>query len=122
MGGIGFRALDFEASAELASTTIVRFTGNGDSSVTSDLAQMISDVHDQVVARRAATVVVDMHALEFMSASCFNVLVTWLGWINELAPSSRYRVRFATNTTIPWQRRSLRTLSCFATDLVEVEG
>jgi hypothetical protein len=41
--------------------------------------------------------------------------------INDLPPEQRYQLRFAPNPAIPWQRRSLRTLSCFATDLVVVE-
>jgi hypothetical protein len=48
------------------------------------------------------------------------VLVAWLGRVNELALDQRYELRFATNPAIPWQRRSLHTLSCFATDLVVV--
>jgi hypothetical protein len=55
-----------------------------------------------------------------MAASCFNVFVMWVGLINELPPDQRYALRFTINPAVPWQRRSLTTLSCFATDIVSV--
>jgi hypothetical protein len=56
-----------------------------------------------------------------MSASAFNELVTWLGSIHELPEEKRYKLRLLSNPDIHWQRRSLKTLSCFAIDLVSVE-
>ena len=71
-------------------------------------------------ALREGEVVIDLGSLEFMAASCFNVLVGWIGVINDLPVEQRYQLRFSLNSAVPWQRRSLATLSCFATDIVKV--
>ena len=70
---------------------------------------------------RSRDVTLDLRSLEFMAASCFNVFVMWVGLINERALEARYRLRFAINPAVPWQKRSLATLTCFATDIVKVE-
>ena len=122
MGDLTFRDLDFEATARVGTPSELRLTGSADNAIATQLTTLIDDVHNQLVACGARESRVDIRELEFMNASCFNILVNWLGLVNELEPAKRYLMRFSTNTSIPWQRRSLRTLSCFATDLVTVEG
>jgi hypothetical protein len=121
VGGPEFavHSADFEAVAESLPFGL-RLVGNADGRVIEELAALVASLHDQIAAAGAQVVAVDIRQLEFMNASCFNVFVTWLGLINELASERRYALRFATNPAIPWQRRSLRTLSCFATDLISV--
>ena len=116
--------LDFEASAQLDTSTPptgrVQLTGNADGAIVPQLTALIADVHKRLVEDHVREVTVDIRGVEFMNASCFNVLVAWINLINELSPDERYVLRFSINPAIPWQRRSLRTLSCFATDLVQV--
>lgn len=112
--------LDFEASARLEPEAQLTLSGNADSVAVSALMDMITTLHEQVCAASCRRVDVDIARLEFMSASCFNVFVNWVAMVNDLEPEQRYELRFTTNAAIPWQRRSLRTLSFFATDLVVV--
>jgi hypothetical protein len=121
MGGlIAIRDLDFEATAELEPGASLRLSGTADGGVVSQLSSLLEDMHAQLVAAKTAEVTVDIRTLDFMNASCFNVIVGWLDRIQLLPPSERYQLRFAINPAIPWQCRSLRTLACFATDLVQV--
>ena len=120
MGELAIRDLDFEAAAEVATGASIRLSGNADATIVPPLTKLIDQLHREVVQHRQPEVTVDIRTLEFMNASCFNVFVSWLNLINELPVESRYRLRFTINAAIPWQRRSLRTLSCFATDLVQV--
>jgi hypothetical protein len=120
MGELAIRDLDFEAAAEVATDASIRLSGNADATIVPQLTRLIDQLHREVVEHRQPEVSVDISTLEFMNASCFNVFVSWLNLITELPAESRYRLRFTINSAIPWQRRSLRTLSCFATDLVQV--
>ena len=122
MGELAIRDLDFEAEARVGVAAELRLTGSADNAVATQLTTLIDDLHNQLVATGTREISVDIRALEFMNASCFNILVNWLGYVNDLEPEKRYQLKFSTNTSIPWQRRSLRTLSCFATDLVTVDG
>ena len=99
----------------------LRLTGIADSSSAPALDELVAQLHGVLVAEGARAVVVDLRALEFMSALAFNALVGWLGKVNELAAEQRYQIRFRCHPELPWQRRSLKTLSCFATDLVTLE-
>ncbi len=96
-------------------------SGNADTRIVDSLHALVAGLHARLHAEHARHITVDLSRLEFMNASCFNVLVNWLQLVTELAPHERYQLRFATNQAIPWQRRSLRTLSCFATDLVVLQ-
>jgi hypothetical protein len=115
------RVLDFEAVASADSDARLRLSGNADARIVGEFETLVRDLHEGIVAHGTKRVAVDIRTLEFMNASCFNVLVAWVASINELRPEQRYQLHIATNPGIPWQRRSLRTLCCFATDLVVVE-
>jgi hypothetical protein len=119
---LAFKDGDFVAEARLDVVSQLRLTGNADGSIVTPLTNLVHDVHDKMLETRAGELAIDIRSLEFMNATCFNVLVEWVSMINELPPEQRYQLRFATNPAIPWQRRSLRTLSCFATDLVVVDA
>ena len=119
VGELSIQELDFEAAAQQQEAgTALRLTGNADGRIVAALTSLVSSLHDQLRQDEARHIDIDISHLEFMNASCFNVFVSWLGLINDLPPDQRYELRFATNPAIPWQRRSLKTLWCFATDLV----
>jgi hypothetical protein len=67
-------------------------------------------------------VLVDVRSLEFMNSSCFKAFVSWIGRLQDLAPESQYRIRFLSDQRMLWQRRSLHALSCFAVNLISIEG
>jgi hypothetical protein len=111
----------FAAEVRSDDPTTLALRGTADNAASGTLGALIGRLHDQLVAHAAREVVVDMVQLEFMNASAFNALVSWLGLVQELPPERRYQLRFRSSDKILWQKRSLRTLSCFATDLIEIE-
>ena len=118
---LAIRDLDFEAVASIEPPEI-RLRGSADGTVVTRLIHMIAKLHERLAAANVRDVSVDIRALEFMNATCFNVLINWVASINDLDPDQRYQLRFAINPATHWQRRSLHTLSCFATDLVVVQS
>jgi hypothetical protein len=111
---------EFEAAVSFGDIVELRLSGSSSLGVAASLQTLVDRLHASICQASIQTIVVDIVALEFMNAGCFNVLVSWLGQISELPPDKRYRLRFVSNASIRWQRRSLQTLSCFATELVEI--
>lgn len=111
---------EFSAHVEHVGPTL-RVTLRGDASgeALAPLDELIERVHSTVVSDDIAEAAIDIRELEFMSMVCFKSLLTWVTRIQE--ESKQYHLRFISNPNIPWQRRSLKSLSCFAADLVEVE-
>ena len=118
MSELAIRDLDFEATVELEPSPRLRLQGTADGTIVAHFAGLVLDLHHALVSANSRAVAVDIRALEFMNATCFNVFVNWIGVITDLPLEQRYRLDFESNTAIPWQGRSLRTLACFATDLV----
>ena len=112
----------FAAEIRSGDPLTLELRGSADIAASSTLGALLAGLHTELVASAAQEVIVDMVQLEFMSASAFNALVSWLGLVQELSPERRYHMRFRSSDKILWQKRSLRTLSCFATDLIEIEG
>lgn len=112
----------FAAEVRFEQPVMLELRGNADLASSRTLNTLIEQLHTALVANSSREVVVDMVGLEFMNASSFNVFVAWLALVQELPPERRYHMKFRSSDRILWQRRSLRTLSCFATDLVEIEN
>jgi anti-anti-sigma factor len=108
----------FRAVTTLGDACEVRLAGSADIAAVEPLEGLIAKVHAAMLENGAREIVVDIQALEFMSATCFNVLVQWISTIQDVEESRRYSLRIRSNPKIPWQRRSLQTLACFATNLV----
>ncbi len=83
---------------------------------------MLEQVAAQLKQVRVREVVVDMRELEFMNSSCFKSFVTWLTDVQQLERDKQYQIRFLSDSSKHWQRRSQFALSCFAVDLVKIEG
>lgn len=114
------RVRDFEAVVSFGLVVELRLSGASDVNVAAPLHGLVDQLHAAVRDAGIKEVVVDIASLEFMNAGSFKVFVAWIGRINELEPDQRYRLRFLSNANIRWQRRSLDTLSCFATDIVKI--
>jgi hypothetical protein len=113
----------FELTAELASEGIdVRFVGTADMHAIEPLDLYLASVHSVATERRVKRVRVDFRKLEFMNSSCFKSFVSWIGNVQDLAPSTRYQIEFQSNSQMHWQRRSLNALRCFAMDVVAIES
>jgi hypothetical protein len=110
-------------AAELCSEPpAVTLRGSADIGKANLLGTWFGQVHEALVSAGADSVQVDLRKLEFMSASAFNELLSWLGMITELPELRRYKLRLLSNPEIHWQRRSLKTLACFSVDLISVEA
>ncbi len=121
-GGVPpIRVPGFTAEVRLAAEVELTLRGSADVDTAERLTVLVHELHAELVAGPLRQVVVDIAQLDFMSAASFNVLVSWVGLIQESDPAQRYQLRFRSSGRILWQRRSLKTLSCFATDLIEIE-
>ena len=98
----------------------LRLEGTADSRFTDDLSRFAVEAQQAALAAGVKRVVIDFRDLEFMNSSCFKAFVTWLQNLMELEPARQYRIRFVSDANKHWQARSLKALSCFAADLVEI--
>jgi len=104
-----------------AGVMVVVLDGTADQFTSDRLTDFFAKVHASAVNTNVPAVVLDMRRLEFMNSSSFKALVNWVSNIHDLEPDRRYRIRVQSNTAIPWQKRSLQSLTYFAVDLVTVE-
>ena len=109
-----------EATQE-ANAVTVRLTGSAETASMGALDTMLREVHATAMRIGAREVKVDLRQLEFMNSSCFKTFITWIGQVQELEAAKQYTLRFLSDGTKHWQRRSLGALSCFAVDLIRIE-
>jgi hypothetical protein len=107
-------------TAHRSDELVVRLEGTADSRFTDELARFVVSAQEASLATAVKRVVIDFRELEFMNSSCFKSFVTWLQNLLDLEPERQYRIRFLSDANKHWQARSLKALSCFAADLVEV--
>ena len=100
---------------------LLSFAGSADSRSQGAIEAMLSRVHAEALRLRVPEVSVDFRDCDFVNSSCFKAFVVWLEQIQELDDSQQYRLRFLSDDTKAWQRRSLQALSCFAIELVHIE-
>ena len=112
-----------QAEVSLLGRTIrLRLAGNADMRVTYSLHLFLTRLHAEARRHAVAEVEVDLHSLEFMNSSCFKNFVTWINEVGESVKEQQYKIRFVSNPSLLWQRRSLHALCGFAKDLITVEG
>ncbi len=111
--------LEVAAQAEHDRLTL-SLKGTADMRVSDALDGLFREVHERAIHSGVAQFVVDMRELQFMNSSCFKSLVGWIVRLQETEPERRYRVCFLSDPDVLWQRRSLKTLSCFAPELITV--
>lgn len=99
---------------------LAALNGTAELPVQEALKAFVLEVQSAARGGGARQVDVDLKGLRFMSSSCFKVMVTWLATLGALPAEERYRVRFLSDPTQHWQKRSLSALAAFGGDLVEV--
>lgn len=121
-------ALPVEQAAELRArltreggALVAKLSGTADLRVTDSVEAILNRVHQKAMELGIVEVHMDLRELEFMNSSCFKSFVSWISDVSEL-PTGQYRIRFLSNPSILWQRRSLHALSCFAAELVTIEA
>ena len=121
-------ALPVEQAAELRarltredSALVAKLSGTADLRVTDSVEAILTRVHQKALELAIPEVHMDLRELEFMNSSCFKSFVSWISDVSDLT-TGQYRIRFLSNPSILWQRRSLHALSCFAAELVTIEA
>jgi hypothetical protein len=115
-------AAELRARLTLMDTALVaKLSGTADLRVTDSVEAILTRVHQKAMELRIPEVHVDLRDLEFMNSSCFKSFVSWISEVSDLT-AGQYRIRFLSNPSILWQRRSLHALSCFAAELVTIEA
>jgi len=121
-------ALPVEQAAELRARLtrhetllVAKLSGTADLRVTDSVEAILTRVHQTALELAIVEVQMDLRDLEFMNSSCFKSFVSWISDVSEMT-SGQYRIRFLSNPSILWQRRSLHALSCFAAELVTIEA
>ncbi|HVY26998.1 MAG TPA: hypothetical protein VHB79_10615 [Polyangiaceae bacterium] len=121
-------ALPVEQAAELKArllqddtALVAKLSGTADLRVTDSIEAILGRVHQKALELGIPEVRMDLRELEFMNSSCFKSFVSWISEVSDLT-SGQYRIRFLSNPSILWQRRSLHALSCFAAELVTIEA
>lgn len=113
----------FEAHARQdGSAIMLQLKGDASGDAFEALGKLLTQLHAEAIQRGVAEASVDIRDLEFMSSSCFKCLVTWVTDIQSLEDGKQYSLRFLSNPNVGWQKRSLRSLHCFAVDLVKIEA
>ena len=98
------------------------FAGSADSRSQGAIEAMLERVHSEALRLGLPEVAIDFRDCDFVNSSCFKAFVVWLEQIQELDSAKQYRLRFFSDDTKAWQRRSLQALSCFAIELVHIES
>jgi hypothetical protein len=121
-------ALPVEQAAELRArltredtALVAKLSGTADLRVTESVEAILNRVHQKAMELKISEVRMDLRELEFMNSSCFKSFVSWISEVSDM-PSGQYRIRFLSNPSILWQRRSLHALSCFAAELITIEA
>jgi hypothetical protein len=113
------RKYDFEAFLD---RDLLRLRGSADGRSAEQLEELVTQAHRALQARHAPACTIDLREVAIMSDSCFNVLATWIDWIHAMPVAERYELRFAIDPAIPWQRRTVVTLSAIASDVVKLDS
>ncbi|HEY2409814.1 MAG TPA: hypothetical protein VGI10_27600 [Polyangiaceae bacterium] len=112
---------NFSCTPSLARQKLsIEFTGSGDMHAMTPLSEYLKRTHEVATNLGLLEVACDFRKLTFMNSSCFKAFVVWIDSVKNLpAP---YKIRFQTDPTIHWQRRSLEALRRLAINVVTLEG
>ncbi|HEY4159128.1 MAG TPA: hypothetical protein VGM29_13560, partial [Polyangiaceae bacterium] len=104
-----FVSANFSCTPSLARQKLaIEFTGSGDMHAMAPLSDYLRRTHEVATNLGLLEVACDFRKLTFMNSSCFKAFVVWIDSVKNLpAP---YKIRFQTDPTIHWQRRSLEAL------------
>ena len=100
----------------------VHLSGNADMRSALELQDWLHALHVEAGRTRVDEVVIDLRTLEFMNSSCFKGFLSWISEVRDGEAAQQYKIRFLSDPSMLWQRRSLHALSCFAVDLITIEA
>jgi hypothetical protein len=96
----------------------VRLVGSGEGNAEGELSCYLDAVHRAALDARVPLVVVDLRAVEFISATCLRAFLQWVG---EVQRTRGYLVRFVRDQRKAWQRRSAEAIAFCGGDCVRIE-
>jgi hypothetical protein len=103
------------------SPTNIVFTGTITSKdPAGDVGPFLKAVHEAALADKLAELRVDVSALSFVNSSAIRLFVDWAGWI-KASKNGSYKLRFATNRHVTWQKTSFLALKSLAEDVLSIE-
>ena len=100
---------------------VLRMVGSADTKAQQPLGMLFAQIHEELVARKTAELVLDMRSLDHMGAPCLRQLLAWLDRQTEVPDADRYRIRIQILPGLAWQQ-SLQALSCFDPTTITIEN
>jgi hypothetical protein len=85
------------------------------------LSRLLDATHEEAVRLNSKEVVMNLTQLEFLNSSGVKHFVKWLRRASAAGDGQGYRIRILSSPLVPWQRRGLEALRCFAPQRVTVE-
>ena len=102
-------------------TLTVHLEGEVDLESTPLIGRYLQEAHQEAQLRGAKEVALDLTQLQFVNSSGIKHFVNWLRDASRLAPEIAYNIRILSSPLIPWQRRSLGALRCFAPNILTID-
>lgn len=100
---------------------VVKLTGEGNLDTIDAIRTVLTGAHSEAQRLSVKEVAVDLTELEFLNSSGIKHFVTWLRDASMLGDAA-YNIRLISSPMIPWQRRSLHALQCFAPKLLTIDA
>ena len=93
--------------------------GAADLRVEAYFESVLKRVHEQCLAAEIRKVEVDLRKLTFINSACLKSFVVWISDVRELKDKG-YRIVFLQDSSVSWQKRSLKSLKAFGPEVVEL--
>jgi hypothetical protein len=103
-------------------TLTLNLEGEADLEMAPFVGRVLEGVHREAQRLGVAEVALDLSQLQFVSAPGLKQLIGLLRDAAGLPESIAYRIRVISSPLIPWQKRGLNALRCFAPDIVTIES
>jgi hypothetical protein len=85
---------------------------------TGEVGPFLRAVHEAALLDKVGELRVDVSALSFVNSSAIRLFVDWTSWLKTDKP---YKLRFATNRHVTWQKTSFMALKSLADDVLSIE-
>lgn len=83
-----------------------------------DVGPFLRAVHEAALIDKITELRVDVSALSFVNSSAIRLFVDWTSWLKT---DKAYKLRFATNRHVTWQKTSFMALKSLADDVLSIE-
>ena len=85
-----------------------------------DVGPFLRAVHEAALSDQVSELRVDVSKLSFVNSSAIRLFVDWAGWI-KASKNGSYKLLFATNRHVTWQKTSFLALKSLAEDILSIE-